>query len=113
MNGSWNFFQIYGGGVDVRRTGEQDLGDVAISRKYFLTASWAFVKHFWQYVCVRGKSPGFTPCVCRYDRCVTQRSRSGEDSVPSRMSPQTQQTGSSVGAMNVSLIGAGGASQVL
>ena len=45
--------------------------------------------------------------------CVIQSSRPGENLVSSRMIPQAQQMGSSVGAMNVSLLGAEGASRVV
>jgi hypothetical protein len=33
------------GGVEIRRAGEQDHGDVPISRKYCCTVSRTFLKH--------------------------------------------------------------------
>jgi len=41
-----------------------------------LILSMTCVKHPGQYVWVSRQSAGFTPCVFRYERCVTQRSSS-------------------------------------
>ena len=62
---------------------------------------------------MRASSDGFTPWVSRYVRCVIQSSRPGENLVSSRMIPQAQQTGSNVGGMNVSLLGAECVSRVV
>lgn len=89
------------------------LQDVQFSRTYCRTVSWAFVKHSGQDVCVSASSSGFTPWVSRNACGVIQSLRPGENLVSSRMIPQAQQTGSSVGAMNVSLLGVEGASRVV
>ncbi len=89
------------------------LPDVQIVREYCRGVFWASVKHSGQEVCVRASSDGFTPWVSRYVRCVIQSSRPGENLVSSRMIPQAQQTGSNVGGMNVSLLGAEGVSRVV
>ena len=52
---------------------------------------------------MRGESSGFAPYVFRYVRVVTQRSRSGEDTVSSRMRSQTQQTGRAASVRRTSL----------
>ena len=58
---------------------------------------------------MRGKSAEFTPCVVRYVRGVTQRSRPGKGLVSHRIRLQTQQTASIFRAMHISLIGVDGA----
>jgi hypothetical protein len=89
------------------------LPDVQIARTYCRTVSWAFVKHSGQDVCVSASSSGFTPWVSRYACGVIQSLRPGDNRVSSRTSLQPQQMGSSVGAMNVSLLGAEGESRVV
>ena len=71
------------------------------------------MKHSGQEVCVSASSSGFTPWVSRYACGVIQSLRPGDNRVSSRTRLQPQQMGSSVGAMNVSLLGAEGESRVV
>jgi hypothetical protein len=89
------------------------LQDVQFSRTYCREVSWTFMKHSGQEVCVSASSSGFTPWDSRYACGVIQSLRPGDNRVSSRTSLQPQQMGSSVGVMNVSLLGAEGASRVV